>query len=477
MALSEDLSMAVLCLVLGTEPERATAERGFPGLDRRCCLHDDPENVPLLSLSPFQQLARQWEHLAPNNAAQVMLLEMTADADLVETAFQSTLRDLGLGPVLVSGDGKEYSHEIWSGDPPEPLVVQRSGDVSVTQYIESELNRAFPPLPALPYRPFVVQDGAGCHMGIVYEQWVADSVSICMLLREWLYRLIEPAKARRKLVDLPHPALSKGPAMGFSPVQFFKGIRDVHRWRRDARYLTRFPLQDARPPHIGLYPIELEALQVSRLLMRTRAEGFTLNDLLIATLGASMGRDLPQITGTAWPAQHGRRLAIGTSIDLRPYLAGNQAETFASLLAYVPVVCQIPPGNLLDMAQDVARQTRRIKDSASTARKLMLPRWIARRTAEKSPEEVRAFFHQWAPLLATVSNVNLNKTWVGTCYPKPLRGYQRMGAASPIIPISLSASTLGDELTLTMVVQQSVVDDASAEAIAVGFAQTLGSLV
>ena len=77
--------------------------------------------VILIPFTPLQKLLRQWEHVSPHNGAQAMLVDGVLDPDLVESAWQSTLRDMGLGRVHVEED-EGYSHEIWSGDPPTPLV-------------------------------------------------------------------------------------------------------------------------------------------------------------------------------------------------------------------------------------------------------------------------------------------------------------------------------------------------------------------
>src|SRR4029453_9508733 len=129
----------------------------------------------------------------------------------------------GLGRVHIDDDWGGYSHEIWSGDPPEPLVSHYTNAPAIETFLQEQINRPFPAPPTLPYRAFALQDEEQCYLGIIYQQWVADSVSIRLLMREWFLRIFAPAKARRKLIELPRLRFARGPGIGLSPTRALRG--------------------------------------------------------------------------------------------------------------------------------------------------------------------------------------------------------------------------------------------------------------
>ena len=193
--------------------------------------------VTSLPFTPFQRLLRQWETISPQNGAQAMLVDGVLEAELVESAWQSTLRDMGLGPIRLDED-EGYSHEIWSGDPPTPLVSQMQADnLPICSYLEEQMNRPFPP-GSMPYRAFALQQQERCYLGIVYQQWVADSVSIRLLMREWFLRIFFPAKARRKLIDLPRQREIRSPELGLHPSQLLGAGKHAYHWMRQRKRLA-----------------------------------------------------------------------------------------------------------------------------------------------------------------------------------------------------------------------------------------------
>ena len=213
-------------------------------------------------------------------------------------------------------------------------------------------------------------------------------------------------------------------------------------------------------------------MDVDRLLLITRAEGCTVNDLLIAVLAGTLFPELTPMTGAGSPT-----IALATSIDLRPYLPGNLSETFGSLLSYSPVICPAPQQKLINLAQVVARQTRRIKNPERIAAKLFLPRLIARWASRQKPENLAAFYARRIPVAATVSSVNLNKSWPALYSPLPIQRYIRVAAPGPAVPLALTASTLGSTMDITFTARRGVISENQMDRITAGFARNLQSLL
>ena len=76
-----------------------------------------------------------------------------------------------------------------------PLAVLGNRD-SVAAHLTRELNRPFDRDDEPPFRPFMLTAADGMYLGVVYQHWIADSVSIRAVLREWFVRLFDPVAAR-----------------------------------------------------------------------------------------------------------------------------------------------------------------------------------------------------------------------------------------------------------------------------------------
>src|SRR5689334_13002696 len=151
--------------------------------------HAHPRSAPT-PLNLFQRLVLQWDKLHPYNAAQILKVAGPADADALIAAWQQTLNGLGLGRVHV--DGRHIQHQALNGELQRYPVHRLAPGASLTDFISEQLNRPFDDAHEPPFRPFIVEEGDHHYAGIVYHHWVADSVSIRMLLREWFLRLHRP---------------------------------------------------------------------------------------------------------------------------------------------------------------------------------------------------------------------------------------------------------------------------------------------
>src|SRR5437773_331558 len=84
--------------------------------------------------------------------------------------------------------------------------------------------------PSPPFRPFVLRGDGFYYAGVIYHHWVADSVSIRTVLREWFVRLFDPKNSIHRAVQLADGGyrrffsiLRSGTAMG-------QGLLTATRW-------------------------------------------------------------------------------------------------------------------------------------------------------------------------------------------------------------------------------------------------------
>jgi hypothetical protein len=425
------------------------------------------QNLPgSLKLNAFQTLVRRWEAVHPQNAAQVMCLDAPLDAEACEYMWQSLLQDVGLGSVSTSGSF--YWHEVWDGQPPAPLVAVPT--VGLEAHLQAEINRRFAGNGDPPYRPFVLEQGGHSYLGIVYQQWVADSASVRLLMREWFLRIHDATKARRKLFTLIGGARGQGPRLGASPLRLLRVGLEILRWARQSRKLRRPLLQETATPSpaIQLRIHTMPESQIASLLAYSRAEGMTVNDLLLAAFAAALDR--------LCPADGRGGLALATSMDLRPYTPADLSEAFGSLLTYPTVIC--PADKLSDIRQlalHIARQNHALKDLRALAIRTAMMRLLAWFASRAAPTDVR-LYRRLAPIMGAATNVNMSRAWPVAYHPHPIRSYLRFSPPAPTVPASLSATTLGNSFNLTLCSQPGMLTDEQAAAVLSEVASILASL-
>jgi len=183
-------------------------------------------------INVFQRLARQWDAMHPYNAAQVLKIEGTPSPSALQEAWHDALNDLGLGRVHVNGRG--FYFECLNGEMSLYGVRVVPAGTSLEDYISEQLNRRFDNPAEPPFRPFVLRVDGYYYAGVIYHHWVADSVSIRTVLREWFVRLFDPKNSIHRPVQLADNSyrrffslLRSGTAMG-------QGLLTATRWASSA---------------------------------------------------------------------------------------------------------------------------------------------------------------------------------------------------------------------------------------------------
>ena len=149
-------------------------------------------------LNIFQRCIRVWEQAHPYNAAQVLHLAGPADLAKITDAWNQVLATSGLGIARVVG--RRFCYE----PAPRQEVAVVDPTLGLDGFITREINRPFDVSSTMPFRPFVLSGGGAYHFGVIYQHWVADSVSLRMLLREWFCRLYDPAHVTAQPLHIPH---------------------------------------------------------------------------------------------------------------------------------------------------------------------------------------------------------------------------------------------------------------------------------
>jgi hypothetical protein len=263
----------------------------------------------------------------------VLKIAGPANFERLSSAWEESLRDLGLGRVEFSGS--QFHHVNLNGEFGRyPITILPAG-ADLCGHISQELNRPFDDAAEPPFRPFVLDCGNHHYAGIIYHHWVADSVSIRVVLREWFFRMHTPERARTTPLKHPHGRYWSifGPQRTNWKID--EGVMSSVRWTSRNRQVMRI----RRPPcddfTVRFTLHDLPDGLLEPLLAYARASGATLNDVFMAVIAQVCQRYVP-LQRTSKRTD----LALGTIVDLRPYSRQDLSDTFGLFLGFTSTVCR-----------------------------------------------------------------------------------------------------------------------------------------
>lgn len=418
-------------------------------------------------LNLFQRLTRRWEKIHPYNAAQIMRLGGRLELERATEIWGETLRALGLGKVAVLSDHR-FRHEPINGELARYPVQGLPSDADLEMHLSAELNRRFDDPGEPPFRPFLLQRPDEFYFGVVYQHWVADSVSIRAVLHEWFSRIFDPTSTR------PRPL--RQPETGY-----WRLFATHNRWRLDEAFCNgvRLHLRHRRARKVCTagqsdYPSRVSFHQtppglICHLRHYARKRRVKVQDVLLAALA--------QVCDDFVPAQVRKNrpdLSVGSILDLRRHAQVDLSDTFGLFLGFTNVVCRRQ--HLDDwpaLLRSVAAQNAGHRQHGPAQSSLM---WmLGAMTIDRfvSDRQLYHFYRKELPMLGGLSNVNLNDTWAVHHHPDPLRQYIRVSPTGPLVPLVFSTTTLSENLSFALTCRDSLLPPERSSAMADAFIDRL----
>ncbi|HSZ59632.1 MAG TPA: hypothetical protein VK797_28570 [Tepidisphaeraceae bacterium] len=395
-------------------------------------------------LNLFQRLTRRWEAVHPYNAGQVMRIGRRLSPSDAAGAWADALRTLGLGRVHIVDD-QRFRHEALNGEFVRyPLAVLPLG-TSLEDHLTRELNRPFDHADEPPFRPFLLQQDDSFYFGVVYQHWVADSVSIRSVLREWFGRLFDPAMARQA----PVRHSRKG---------YWHLFGSRANWRLDDTVLSNFRahmryrrVRKVKCNGLRDYPVRVTLHRtadglIDALRSLAKAERCKVHDVLLAGVAEACDAYVPTQARRNRPD-----IAVGSIVDLRRHAADDLNDTFGLFLGFTQVICR--PQVLKDwprLLKCVAAQNCVHKQSGLPQASML---WMAAAMALDRfvpDKNLYHFYRKEMPTSGGLSNVNMNDTWAVQYHPDPILEYWRISPTGPMVPLVFSTTTLGSRLTVAL---------------------------
>ncbi len=387
-------------------------------------------------LNVFQQTQSLWEKDHPYNAAQFATLTLNFPLARLTETFNQAVNDLGLG-TFVRVDNRYWIDRV---DYTSKSVCEA---VDLESLLAKELNRAFDPLASFPLRPFVTTESHQQTLGVVYQHWVADSVSVRIFMRAWLSRLLDRPDLRPQKIRLDN----LGTLARFSPASsgwsVIQHALDVIGFTRTMKRMRRVE-SASTDQTVATLVHTMETGAVDRIRTASRQLGVTVGDLFLAASAEACA-----IHGPNFASKRRTNLAIGTIVDLRnrhPHLDDRIFSLFLGFMVSDFRSTDFDSFQLIVHRAKLLRQTQNHKRSAEASQLRM---WIGQQIARRLPKYERLeFYRKRFPLAGGISNVNLTNSWLGSLTPNPIIRYHRVSPTGPLMPIVFTPTTLGQELSL-----------------------------
>jgi NRPS condensation-like uncharacterized protein len=416
------------------------------------------------TLNVVEKLFRSWETVHPYNAAQAAKIRGKLHSTDVEDAWRDAITALQLTPHRLNrqsspSEGNEF-------DQSAPVTLQQPA-VLLHEHLSAELNRSFFDEPGQwPFRPFLLSDGQHSWIGLTYRHCVADSVSIRLILRNWISRLPGNANLPPSPVNLTCDNYWKLFAAHDGSVRLGQTlssfVRGHHRLRSAQKPASSGAADCLARVILGQAPEGM----MDALRKRCRTRGVRTNDVMLAALLETARRRVP-----LQRRSNRHDVAVGCIVNLRPYADRNLANTFGLFLGFTNVVGSPKDfstrlGLLKAVRRQTALQRRGGIAPACTVwvhAGLALGHFMPRR-------RLYHFYRKSMPLAAGLSSVRLGDE---ETFGSDVLDYVRVSPTGPIAPAVLSTTETDGRLSLALTYRPAIMGEDSARAILDDFVEEL----
>lgn len=395
------------------------------------------------SLNIFQKTVRLWDTLHPYNAAQAMELAGDFSSDAVATAFNAAVRDLGLGVFVCTGS--RYAIETLTHD----IEIVRP-TIDFAGHMTAEMNRPFPADRSVPFRPFDMTDDGRRIVGLTYQHWVADSLSIRLLMRQWLRWLTGDGGLCP--VRLPSAGLLRafGPsASGWSVIgHTTAALAQTSRMKRMRR------MEPKRDTAVAVIARDGENGLIEAVKARAKSVGATVGDVLLAAGAVACDAEGPTRPTTRRPD-----LSMGTIVDLRARSRKGDENVFGFYLGFTSTPYRAAELRTFDGALARTRRERltsAARKSAEASQVNLALGYVIGRAI--GPTRLSEFYRKRFALSGGLSSVNMSPGWAGAFHPTPLAAYRRVSPTGPMLPLVMTPTTLGPTLQVCCTYRSALID-------------------
>ena len=396
-------------------------------------------------LNAVQQAMLNWSQLHPYNAAHICKITGPARPSDLRAAVRQALLVNRLGRVEFDLRTRSYQH-LTDDDPDVAHVPDGAAlESAMSEHVSRELNRPFTRPHCRPFRFSLLGSGPEFHyLHVGYDHWVADSVTMRLLLHHVLARYLELPGAS----ELPPLSLPPGPSRALFTRRFLAG--DIARAMKQAltgwmtsRRIAQVPYLSSREMSVQYALLRTGPHTVPRLLEFARSLDSSVQDVIQAALARALVAALPRRSRLRTQAA-----AIAASVDTRAAARMDLSNSLGVFLAYYVVRCHAHGSSLADVTREIAAQTARIKADRRYLQSQTNMRLVNAVWPWLSPRRQVYFLRSVLPVTAGVSNVRLRGSWLDEAAGEHILEYARAAPTGPTVPLMLTPTTRGETLNV-----------------------------
>ena len=294
-----------------------------------------------------------------------------------------------------------------------------------------------------PFRFAAIDAGPQSHYAIMaYDHWVADAHAARLVLRSVLggYLRLEIPQSEDRLELYPGTYREVFRRRLRGGQWALAALRAIRQWNRN-RSAWRVPFWSNTEWAIDYRLYHTIPGTVARLREFARANGATVNDVLLAALGRALAKVMPS---------RGRRrgLALGSIVNTRGIADEDLGHALGAFLGYFLVRSETAGSQGLDeVARHIAARTRPIKARHRYLDSLVNMQFINTVWPWLSATTRCHFMRKSLPISGGISNVVVHDAWMNQNRDRIL-DYHRGVSTGPCMPIVISPTTFGDHLNV-----------------------------
>jgi hypothetical protein len=397
-------------------------------------------------LNAFQRLMLQWSELHPYNAAHVYRIARPSDSLALVDAVRRAYAATGLGIVEVDANDLSYHHQTDHEPAVELIAGGADPGAALADHVTKQLNRPFERPKCYPWRFSLLDAEPGAHYVIAtYDHWVADSTGARLLLRHVLDRYCEwnLPENRRPLDLYPGTYREVFPHRLGGARLLGAGARSIGNWLRN-RSVAQVPYSSSRQMDIRFELYHTESGTTDQLRHFARSLNATVHDVILAALGRAMAEFLPRRA-----IRKQQAMSLGTIVNARGEAQDDLSDSLGAFLGYYLVrLAADKDMNLADAVRHIAAATGPIKANRAYLDSLVNMKLASAVWPWLRQNAKVHFMRKMLPLTAGVSNVVVRDDWMSHCGDGCIAEYIRGASTGPILPLTLTPTTLGDEMNV-----------------------------
>ncbi len=422
-------------------------------------------------LNIFQRTVLLWNEMHPYNAIHVVKLKQPLRPEILKDVIDRFLEKQGLVNLVIDRVKKTYDYRGGRSDVEINIVRYDDPASGLLSEVRKHLNLPFPVTGRMdPFRFFVIPEGDGFYLGLVYFHLIAGADSVIALMKGIASSYTGGALPEDTSPFVLYPQVYRK-LMPFNLKYFAWWVLTFPEHISHMKISFRPKYRDPDDTGIGFSCLSVSPSQYRAVILASKAWEVTVNDLFLAILLKSVA----PLAEKRFRTPRRTHVSVASIVNIRKDLSVD-ADVFGLFLSYFNVTHSVPEGvELGRLAQDVRRQTEKIKRHKLFLR-TVLEMWAALMLASGLFKDRKKYFYaKYNPIWGGITNVNLNTVWTAPGGDIP-EYYLRAVSTGQATPLVFSFTTINDMITVGASYRNTVFPETDIEKILSNFSKCLSEI-